>query len=80
MAKAQQQELDFQNDGSSASSSQRRVRGAGRRANLQRNLNIAINQPPPTRKKTPAEHVRNDEAVGGFTRKLIRGVSGLLGH
>ena len=26
------------------------------------------------------KNVRNEDAVGGFTRKLMRGVSGLLGH
>ena len=79
MAKAQQQELDFQNDGSSASSSQHRVRSTGRRANLQRNLTLAIHQNPPTHKKQSVQHVRNEDAVESFGRKLARGVSGLLG-
>jgi hypothetical protein len=73
VAKARQQELDFQNDGSSASSSQRRAKhGAGRRGNVTRALQ---GRPPATE-----QLVRNEDAVGGLTRKLIRGVSGLLGR
>ena len=79
MAKAQQQELDFQDSSSAASSSVRQKRGGGRRANLQRSLELRTHQCPPTRKKQPAQHVRNEEAVESFGRKLARGVSGLLG-
>jgi putative intracellular protease/amidase len=79
MDKAQQQELDFQADVSSSGSSQIPVRGAGRRANLQRNLNLTMHQLPPTHKKKSVQHVRNEEAVESFGRKLARGVSGLLG-
>ena len=76
MASAQQQEQDT---GSSASSRQPSLSGTGRRRNLQRSLELRIHQKPPTRKKQPAQHVRNEEAVEGFTRRLVRGVSGLLG-
>ena len=78
IALAQQQELDFEGAGSSASSSQPHLIGAGRRGNLQRSLELRIHQTPPTRKKTPAQHVRNEDAVEGFGRRLARGLSSLF--
>jgi hypothetical protein len=72
MAKAQQQELDFQDARSVASSLVRAKHGPGRRGNVTRALQ---GRPPATE-----QLVRNEDAVGGLTRKLIRGVSGLLGR
>ena len=73
MAKAQQQELDFQDARSVTSSASVRAKhGAGRRGNVTRALQ---GRPPATE-----QLVRNEDAVGGLTRKLIRGVSGLLGR
>ena len=73
MVKAQQQELDFQDARSVTSSASVRAKhGAGRRGNVTRALQ---GRPPATE-----QLVRNEDAVGGFTRKLIRGVSGLLGR
>ena len=77
-AKAQQQELDFQDGRSSASSSQPPLHGTGRRGNLQRSLELRTHQPPPTRKKTPAQHVRNEDVAEGFGRRLARGLSSLF--
>jgi predicted nucleic acid-binding protein len=79
VAKAQQQELDFQDARSVASYTVRAKQGVGRRGNVTRSLNQVINQKPPVHKRQEGNHVRNEEAVEGFGRKLARGVSSLLG-
>ena len=73
-------ESKFQDDRSAASSIVRKKHGVGRHANLQLTLNQQLNQNPPTHKKQQVNHVRNEEAVEGFGRKLARGVSSLLGR